>query len=216
MADLLGVDRVDCAAFVMEYFSKYRRGIAFNFIGSAILAFGIYNIHSVSGVTEGGALGLTLLFEQWFGVSPSVTNLLISTACYFFGWRMYGKDFLVYSAFAAGGFSAFYAVFERFPRLMPGIAAHPFWAAIIGALFVGVGVGICVRYGGAPNADDALAMSLEKKTGIPIQWLYFISDITVLALSLTYIPVTRIVWSLITVFISGQLIGIISKARIPN
>ena len=30
-------------------------------LGSVILAFGLYHVHSVSSVTEGGALGLTLL-----------------------------------------------------------------------------------------------------------------------------------------------------------
>lgn len=192
---------------------KYVKGAGYNLLGGLILAFGVYNVHSVSGVTEGGALGLTLLIDHWLRVSPAITNILISAVCYFMGWRAYGKDFLVYSAFAAGGFSGFYAVFELFPRVYPGIGAHPLAAALIGALFVGVGVGLCVRYGGAPNADDALAMSLEKKTGIPIQWLYFISDITVLALSLTYIPAGRIAWSLITVFLSGQIIGFVSRRR---
>ena len=29
-------------------------------LGSAILAFGLYNVHALSGVTEGGVLGMTL------------------------------------------------------------------------------------------------------------------------------------------------------------
>ena len=31
-------------------------------LSSAFLAFGLYHVHSLSGVTEGGALGLNLLF----------------------------------------------------------------------------------------------------------------------------------------------------------
>ena len=50
-------------------------------IGGIILAFGIYNIHSVSGVTEGGTLGLTLLFENWFGLSPSVSEIILNVIC---------------------------------------------------------------------------------------------------------------------------------------
>ena len=34
-----------------------------------------YNIHSMSNVTEGGILGLTLLLEYWFGISPSVSGM---------------------------------------------------------------------------------------------------------------------------------------------
>ena len=36
------------------------KSIVFSLIGSAILAFGLYNVHSISSVTEGGVLGLTL------------------------------------------------------------------------------------------------------------------------------------------------------------
>ena len=34
------------------------------FFSSAMLAFGLYNIHSLSGVTEGGILGLTLVARR--------------------------------------------------------------------------------------------------------------------------------------------------------
>lgn len=53
-------------------------------LGSAILAFGLYNIHSMSNVTEGGILGLTLLLEYWFGISPSVSGFVLTILCYFF------------------------------------------------------------------------------------------------------------------------------------
>ena len=66
-------------------------------LGSAILAFGLYNIHSMSNVTEGGILGLTLLLEYWFGISPSVSGFVLTILCYFLGWKLLGKRFLIYS-----------------------------------------------------------------------------------------------------------------------
>ena len=84
-------------------------------------------------------------------------------------------------------------------------------AAVLGALFIGIGAGICVRCGGATSGDDALAMSLSKVTKIPIQWIYLISDLTVLGLSLTYLPLRNILPSLLTVILSGQIIGWIQK-----
>ena len=183
-------------------------------LGSAILAFGLYNVHSFSGVTEGGVLGLTLLLHNWFGISPSVSGLILNALCYFIGFKVLGKEFLAYSAVAALGFSGFYAIFELFPPLFPGIADFPLPAAIIGALFVGIGVGIAVKAGAAPTGDDALAMAMSDRLKIEIQWVYLISDLTVLALSLTYIPLNRIIYSLLTVFISGQIIGLIQKMKI--
>lgn len=182
-------------------------------LGGIILAFGLYNVHSVADISEGGVLGLVLLFEHHFHLSPAITGLILNALCYFIGWRSLGSDFIGYSIFAGGTFSLFYAIFEKFPPLFPEIATYPILAAIVGAVFVGVGVGIAVWAGGAPSGDDALAMSMSKLLHIDIKWTYLISDITVLALSLTYIHPSKILFSLITVVLSGQIIDLIQKIK---
>lgn len=183
--------------------------------GSALLAFGIYNVHSISNVTEGGILGLTLLLEHWFGISPSFSGFLLTALCYFLGWKILGKRFLVFSFISAIGFSVFYGIFEQFDPLFPQIGEMPFLAAVVGALFVGISVGICVRVGGAPTGDDALAMSLSSVLPVDIQWIYLASDLVVLFISLSYIPLNKILYSLLTVLLSGQIIGMIQKIKLP-
>ena len=185
-------------------------------LGSAILAFGLYNVHSISGVTEGGVLGLTLLLEHWFGISPSISGLVLNGACYVLGLTLLVKEFILYSIIAGGGFSLFYAIFERFPPLWPQIAQMPLAASVAGAAFVGVGVGLCIRANAAPTGDDSLALSLSHHFKIGIQWVYLLGDLIVLALSLTYIPFSKIIYSLLTVVLSGQLIGLIQKAGKPK
>lgn len=178
-------------------------------LGSAILAFGLFNVHSFSGVTEGGTLGLTLLFDHWLGISPAITSIVLNAICYFIGWRTLGKDFIAYSAVCCLSFSLFYWICDMIGPVYPAIAEHRLVAALIGAVFVGVGVGLCVRFGGAPCGDDALAMSISKKIKINIRWVYLASDVLVLVLSLTYIPLADILYSLLTVVLSGQIIGFI-------
>lgn len=182
---------------------------AIDLLGSAILAFGLYNIHSLSGVTEGGVLGLTLLLKQWLNISPSVSGLVLNAACYLMGWRSLGRSFIAYSIIASGGFSLTYKICELFPPVFPGIADMPLAASLVGAVFVGVGAGLCVRTGGAPGGDDALAMSLSRILHTKIQTIYLVSDLIVLLLSLSYIPLKRIAYSLLTVILSGQIIGIV-------
>lgn len=180
-------------------------------VGSMILAFGLYHVHSISGVTEGGVLGATLLLEHWTGISPAVTGGIMNVLCYVLGWKLLGKEFIAYSALATVGFSGMYKICEQFPHLWPGLADMPLVAALVGALFVGVGAGLCVRIGGAPSGDDALAMSISHATGWKIQWVYLLSDLIVLVMSLSYIPVRRIGYSLFTVLMSGQLIGFVQN-----
>ena len=183
------------------------------FLASAFQAFGMYHVHAAADITEGGMLGATLLLEYWFSLSPALSSLLLNAVCYLLGWKTMGKNFLGYSAVAACGYSLGYWLWEQFPPLWPQIAEYPLAAAIIGALFIGIGAGLCVRIGGATCGDDALAMSISRMAKIPIQWVYLVSDLTVLGLSLTYIPARKILWSLLTVTLSGQIIGWIQNAK---
>lgn len=179
------------------------------FFASAFQAFGMYNVHALSDITEGGVLGATLLLDHWFGISPAVSSFILNSACFLLGLKILGLTFIGYSFTAAAGYSIGYRLCEQFPPLWPEIAGYPLAAAIIGALFIGIGAGLCVRAGGATTGDDALAMSLSRTTKIPIQHIYLISDLTVLGLSLSYIPLRRIAYSLLTVVLSGQIIGLI-------
>ena len=184
-------------------------------LGSAFLAFGLYHVHSFSGVTEGGVLGMTLLLEHWLHISPAGSGFVMNVLCYAMGWRLLGREFIGYSAVAAAGFSAAYKVFEQFPPLWTQLADMPLAASVGGAVFVGVGAGGCVRVGGATGGDDALAMCVSHVTHWNIQWVYLLSDFLVLALSVSYIPLNRIGWSVVTVILSGQMIGLIQKIKLP-
>ena len=180
-------------------------------LGTAILSFGLYNVHSQSGITEGGILGATLLIQHWFHISPAVTELLLDLICYGLGLRFLGREFLKYSLIATCCYSAFYAVYEQFPPLLPDLSGNPLLAAVAGAIFVGIGVGLVVRVEVAACGDDALALVLSKLTRQPITRSYLITDLTVLLLSLSYIPLQQIAYSLVTVMLSSFVIGKIEK-----
>lgn len=183
----------------------------FILFSSAFLAFGLYHVHSLSGVTEGGVLGMTLLLEHWIGISPAVSGFLLNILCYAIGWKLLGKSFIGYSVIAAAGFSISYKILEQFEPLWPILAELPLIAAVIGSIFVGIGAGVCVRFGGATGGDDALAMSISHLTKWKIEWIYLLSDLLVLCLSLSYIPIQKIGYSILTVILSGQIIGFIQR-----
>lgn len=197
-----------------EKFKKYAQHYLTLLCGAAILSFGLYNVHSQSSITEGGVLGMTLLLCHWFGISPSVSGLVMDFTCYFIGWRVLGNSFLKNAMFASCCFSLSYRVWEGFGYLLPSFADSPLFAAVIGAVFVGTGVGIVVKKGGASGGDDALALAISKLSGCRIAQAYLITDITVLTLSLSYIPLQKIVFSLVTVTLSSFIIDRIQNIKL--
>lgn len=192
------------------------RHYALLLLGVAILSFGMYNIHSRTAITEGGVLGMTLLVQHWLHITPGISGLVLDATCYFFGFRLLGKKFLKNALVASVGFSAFYNTYEFFGYVLPDLSAWPLAACVLGGLFVGVGCGLVVREGGASGGDDALALIISKITGCRIAKAYLATDLTVLLLSLSYIPWQRIAYSLITVTISSFLIDKIQNFRFPR
>ena len=131
-------------------------------LGAAILAFGLYNVHSQSHITEGGVLGMTLLLEHWLGVSPAISEVVLDGICYALGLRYLGKAFLPHALAATSCFALFYALNEHIGPVLPNLGGMPLVAAAVGGVFVGVGVGLVVRAGGAAGGDDALALVISK------------------------------------------------------
>lgn len=175
-------------------------------LGTAIASFGIYNIHQQTNITEGGVLGMLLLLNHWFGVSPAILTPILDIVCYVLALRYLGGAFLKWSLVSTFSLAGFFKLWELFPRVLPDLSAWPLAAAVLGGLFVGVGVGLVVRQGGSSGGDDALALTISHVTHWRLSRAYLLTDITVLVLSLSYIPVKRIVYSLVTVTVSSLVI----------
>ncbi len=179
-------------------------------LGSSILSFGIYNIHSPSDITEGGVLGLILLLEYWFKVSPAISSFVIDTSCFLIGYKVLGGNFLTSSLLATCSFSITYRMWQLAPPILPNFSAQPLVAAILGGVFVGIGVGLCVKQGAAAGADDTLALMYAKFCKSNVARFYIMSDITILTLSISYIPIEKIFFSFISVLTSSFIISKVS------
>lgn len=175
-------------------------------LGAAVCSFGIHNIHQQVGITEGGVMGLMLLLHHWFGLSPSVITPILDITCYLLAFRYLGGRFIKISALSTGSVALFYELWERLPPMLPDLSGWPLLAALAGGAFVGVGVGIIVRQGGSAGGDDALALTISRVTRWRLARAYLFTDLVVLGLSLSYIPLSRIAFSLVTVMFSSFLI----------
>ena len=188
------------------------RRVALIALGMAITTFGLFNIHRRVDVTEGGVLGMVL------AARPSLRHSAVA-----FDRR--ARRGLLFPRLARAGYEIPHPLrrghavwFGLFPPLgvhRPDSAQFKRSAAFGGAsgrVLCGRGRGLVVRQGGSSGGDDALALVIAKKTKWRLSRAYLFTDLTVLALSLTYIAPMRIIWSLITVTTSSLLIDFVKSA----
>ena len=127
-------------------------------IGATILSFGSYNFNYQNNVTEGGVLGLLLLMQHVFNISPSITSVVIDFILFTIGSKFFGKKFLLYSILSTTTFSITYKIWESIGFLVPSFKHNMLIASILAGIGVGVGVGLVVRGGGASGGDDVIAL----------------------------------------------------------
>ncbi len=180
-------------------------------IGTFILSFGIYNFYYQNGITEGGVLGILLILKNIFGVEMSISNILIDGILILIGFKVLGKEFFGYTLYASFAFSIIYGILEKIGFLIT--VNNDLLAAILGGASVGIGCAIIMNEGGASGGEDALAIVLSKLLRFRIGIIYLISDVSVLLLSLTYLPVKSIIYSIVAVIVSGQVIDLLYKEK---
>ena len=197
-------------------FGIEKKNIVLIMIGTFIVSFGLYNIHEQFFISEGGVLGAMLLIHHWTGIPVSLISFVLDGLCYLLAFKYLGLDFIKKSLVASIFTLMFLAILEMYPPLIPLSFSNPWLQAIVGGLFIGVGVGIVIRYGGSCGGDDALALIISQKFNLPLRFSYLSTDITVLLLSLSYISFAQIKYSLVTVVISSVIIDRVNNYRKGN
>ena len=114
-------------------------------VGAAICTFGIHNIHSQTGITEGGVIGMTLFANKWFHIPKGLVTPILDLSCYLLAFRFLGGKFIRISVISTLFVSLFYDLWEQFPYMLPDLSDYPLAEAVLGGVFVGIGVGLIVR-----------------------------------------------------------------------
>ena len=84
-------------------------------------------------------------------------------------------------------------------------------AGIIAGIIAGFGLGIVFRFGGTSGGSDVVARIVEQKFSIPIGRTMFILDACVLLLSLVYIDIVHMMYTLIASFVFSQVVSMTQR-----
>ena len=154
--------------------------------------------------------------QHVFNISPSITSVVIDFTLFAIGSKFFGKKFLLYSILSTVIFSMTYKIWESIGFLVPSFTNNMLIGSILAGIGVGIGVGLVVRGGGASGGDDVIALLGNKFLKLKVNHVYLITDATVLLMSLIYLDIKQILYSIIAVAISGKIISIIYKGDEEN
>jgi uncharacterized membrane-anchored protein YitT (DUF2179 family) len=174
-------------------------------LGSFILAATLYHIHFQNHLVEGGFIGIALILKNLFGISPSISTILMDLPIILLAAKLLGTRMIINTLIGATSFSVFYAFMENYSPLTIDLTNHLWIAAILGGGLAGIGLGLILRFGGATGGDDIVSILLSKYTKLTIGQVFFVFDAVIIALSLYYLTWTEVAFTILAIAICSKV-----------
>lgn len=170
-------------------------------LGTFLLALGINGLVVPHGLISGGVSGIGLLLYYASGVlSPGLWLLALNIPIAIAGWILVSRRFVLYTCF---GMLAITGWLEVLQFALP--VHDKLLAAMAAGILMGAGAGTGLRSFGSSGGLDIIAVILHQRFGFRIGQISFLFNATVFAVSLAVITLDQILYSLILVFVTGQV-----------
>ncbi|MBZ6002867.1 YitT family protein [Leuconostoc gelidum subsp. aenigmaticum] len=176
-------------------------------IGTGFYGWSLININITNQLAEGGLSGITLILLALFNWNPAYTNLILNIPLLIIGYRVLGRRSLIYTIWGIISLSFWLYVWQKFP-MPPALHHDMLIAGLLAGIMSGIGLGIVFRFGGTSGGTDVIARIMEQKLGIQIGRTMFALDAVVLLMSLIYIDVIHMMYTLIASFVFAQVVGL--------
>jgi uncharacterized membrane-anchored protein YitT (DUF2179 family) len=182
-------------------------------LGTAVYAFGIDYFILPNRLMEGGATGIAVLLQYAAGLPTSWTTLAINIPLFVVGWRLLGREAMTYTIAGTVLLSLFLWAWERVIAqgwIVPFTTEYDFILVVLYAgVTLGAGLGLVFRSGGTTGGVDIIARIVNRRRGWSIGRIILTMDVVVLGLSLLFIPKEKVLYTIVSVFISSRVIDFI-------
>lgn len=144
-------------------------------IAGAVNAFGVTFFLAPVKLYDSGISGTSMLLSQitpkW--MSLSLFLLILNIPLFLYGLKKQGKEFTVYAVYTVTMYSLFaYLITDVFPVdvsvASPLAESDLLLCALFGGLISGAGSGLAIRFGGAMDGIEVLAVIFAKRVGVTV------------------------------------------------
>lgn len=181
----------------------HAKNIVFILLGSAITALGLQFFLLPNHLLDGGVTGLSIIAAHLSGWPLGIFLLLLNIPFVYLGYRRLGGTFAAYSTIGIVTLAILTSV-----HFNHGFTDTPILAAVFGGMFVGVGVGIVIRYGGIIDGADTVAVLIDRVTVFSVGEAIMTINGLIIALSGFVFGWEAAMYSLVAYFVAHKAIDV--------
>lgn len=168
-------------------------------IGILSASFGMKSFLVPNHFLDGGITGISLLIHEITHWNLGLILILLNIPFIIIGTKLIGKMFAIRTSLAVIGVTLCLQ-FLPFPEL----AHEHILVSIFGGFFLGLGIGLCMRGGGAFDGIEVLALFTLKRTGFTITEIILAINIVIFIIAGFYLKTETALYAMVTYFIASQ------------
>lgn len=168
-------------------------------LGIVSLSFGLKSFLVPNHFLDGGLTGISLLVHEIFHWHLGLVIILINMPFLILGAVYIGKHFAVRTALGIIGI-AVCLQYIHFPEL----THDKLLVAIFGGFFLGLGIGLSMRGGGAIDGIEVLALFTLKRSGFSITEIILGLNIIIFLIAAVYIDFEVALYAMLTYYVASQ------------
>lgn len=158
-------------------------------------------------ILDGGVTGVSMILSQLTPLPLSLFILILNIPFVYIGYKNLGKRFLIKAIYSMIMFSIVLSLFHHIPEFTEDILL----ATVFGGLFLGLGVGLVIRFGGCLDGTESVAMVLSRKTSLSVGQVVLIFNLFIYTLAGFIFGFDRALYSLLTYFITFKVIDMVAE-----
>ncbi|WLD94226.1 YitT family protein [Alkalihalobacillus sp. AL-G] len=173
-------------------------------IGAVMMGVGLEIFLVPNKVIDGGIVGISIMLSYISGWSLGLFIFILNLPFFFIGYKQIGKTFALSTLYGISVLS----VTTTFLHPVPAITQDVLLATVFGGIFIGIGVGIVIRYGGSLDGTEILAILFNKKTPFSVGEVIMFLNLFILSSAGFVFTWDRAMYSLIAYFVAYKTIDI--------
>lgn len=174
-------------------------------IGALIVAMGLELILSPNGMVDSGTTALSVIIHSLTGIPMFILLLGFNIPILLFTSKTFDKMFLFKTLWA----NVCASIFLYLLTPIAPVTTSEILIVIYGGVALGLGAGTVIKFGGAIDGSEMLAVWANQKFKIPVATFLMSINIIVLVITAITLSIESAMFSLIVIYIMTKLVDLI-------
>jgi len=186
-------------------FTDYLVKFIFITVGAILMGVALEIFLVPNDIIDGGITGISIVLSKITPVALGVFIFIINLPFLLIGYKQIGKTFAVSTLYGVAVMSITTATLHH----VEPFTHEKILAVLYGGLLLGLGVGLVIRFGGALDGSEIVAILISKKFRIPVGQIIMFFNVFIFIVAGFVFGADSAMYSIFTFYIAAKVMDIV-------